>query len=123
RGAVAGRGVGHGRTNLWRDRPAEARGAGAQALDAVQRLDFLADPAAGLRAGVTRKEALHAELVVELVPDLLAAEVAHPRGEFARGHPVGHAGDERQAGVLVLPIVGRAVAPLRGAAAGRVDRL
>src|SRR5690606_20764660 len=95
---LAGREVGHRRAELLPDLATQAGGAEAQALDVVQRLELLAEPAAGLRAGVARQETLHAELVVDLVPDLLAAEVADPCGEFAGGHAVGHAGEERQAG-------------------------
>ena len=72
-------------------------GAEAETLDIGDASQFVAEPAAGLRAGVTGKEAHHAELVVDLVPDLLAAEMPHPGGMLAGSHAEGHAGEERQA--------------------------
>src|SRR5690606_21319573 len=94
----AGGEVRHRGAQLLPDLAAEARRAEAQALDVLEALDLVAEPAAGLGAGIARQEALHAELVVDFVPDLLAAEEAHPGRELARGHAVRHAGEERQAG-------------------------
>src|SRR5690606_17610470 len=44
-------------------------------------------------------------------------------GELARRHAVGHAGEERQARVLVLPVVRGAVAHLGRAVDDRIERL
>src|SRR5690606_30098870 len=86
--------AGDGRAELLPYAAAQARSAEADALDRFDAGQLVAEPAARLRARVARQEALHAELVIDLVPDLLAAEIAHPGGELARGHAVRHAGEE-----------------------------
>ena len=65
---LATRKVGDRCAHLLPDLPAKAGGAEAQALNVVQPGQFLVEPATGLRAGVARQEALHAELVIDLVP-------------------------------------------------------
>src|SRR5690606_21207821 len=102
---------------------AQAGGTEAQALDVGSAGQLVAEPAAGLRAGIARQEALQPELVVDLVPDFLAAEIAHPGGELAAGHAERHAGEEAQPLALVLPVVGRAVADLGRAVDHSVQRL
>src|SRR5690606_30690151 len=97
-----------GRAELFPDLATQARRAEAHALDRVEPGKLVAEPAARLRTRVSRKEALHAELVVDFVPDLLPAKIAHPAGELARGHAVGNAGEEGEAGALVLPVIGGA---------------
>ena len=52
---------------------------------------------------------MNPELVVNFVVEFLAAHVANSCGEFARDHTEGHAGEERQASGLVLPVVCRPV--------------
>src|SRR5690606_32717293 len=102
---------------------AEARRAETYAFDRVQIGKLVAEPAARLRAGIARKEALHAELVVDLVPDLLSPHVAHPGCQFARGHAVGNAREEGETLMLVLPVIGCAVAHLCRAVDDRVESL
>src|SRR5690606_4372664 len=102
--------IGHRCAELLPDLTAEARRAEAKALNVLDASDLVAEPAASLRACVTRQEALNAGLIVDRVPDLLTAEVTHPAGKLARGHAVRNAGEERQAGRLVLPVIGSAVA-------------
>src|SRR5690606_13084388 len=68
---LAGGQVGRRRAEFLPDLSAEPRGAEAQALDVLEALELVAEPATGLRAGIARQEALDAELVVDLVPDRL----------------------------------------------------
>ena len=115
--------VGDRRAQLFPDPAAKPRRAEADALDVVEAGQLVAEPAARLRAGVARQEPLDAELVIDLVPDLLAAQEPHPGGQLGRGHAVGHAGEERQRGRLVLPVIGRTVAHFGAAVDHRVQRL
>src|SRR5690606_15547586 len=109
---LARREVGHGCTQLLPNLAAEARGAEAQTLHRGDPRQLVAEPAARLRARIAGKEALHTELVVNLVPDFLAAKIADPAGQLTRSHAVRHAGEERQTRALVLPVVGRSVTHL-----------
>ncbi len=119
---LARRKVGDRRAQLRPHLPAKARGAEAQPLDVAQAGQLLAEPAAGLRPRIAAEEALHAELVVDLVPDFLAAHIAHPGGQLARGHAERHAREKAQALALVLPVIGRAVAHFRRPVDDGVER-
>ncbi len=119
----ARRHVGHRGAELAPHLAAEAGRTEAQALDIGDAGQLVAEPAARLRAGITRQEADNAELVVDFVPELLAAEVAHPGRQFTRGHAERHAGEEAEALALVLPVVRRAVAHFSRTVDHRVECL
>src|SRR5690606_40313795 len=72
---IAGGKVGDRCAQTFPDLPAKAGAAEAQALDVGHAGQLVAEPAAGLGAGIAREEALKAELVVDLVPELLPAHV------------------------------------------------
>jgi hypothetical protein len=101
----------------------ETRRTEAQALEIGDASQFIAEPATGLGAGIAGEEALEAELVVDLVPDFLAAEVTHPCGKLAAGHAIGHAREEAEALALVLPVVRGAVAHFGRTIDHRIERL
>src|SRR5690606_27769511 len=84
---IAGSHVGDARSKLLPDLSAEAGRTEAQTLEVGQARQFIAEPAACLGSGITRQECTNAELIIDLVPDLLTAEIADPGGELARAHP------------------------------------
>jgi hypothetical protein len=92
---LAGRHVGHRGAELAPDLAAQAGRTEPQALDIGNTGEFVAEPATSLRAGIARHETLHTELVVDLVPDFLAAQIADPGCQFAAGHAERHTGKER----------------------------
>src|SRR5690606_184003 len=72
---------------------------------------------------IPRQKAAHAELIIDLVPNLLSAEIAEPGRQFARIHPERNAGDEVQPLALVLPVIGRRVTHFGIAVDDRIESL
>src|SRR5690606_4743832 len=120
---VAGGHVGDAGAELLPYLPAEAGRAEAQALKVGNARQLVAEPASGLGAGIAGKKSADAELIVDLVPDLLATEIADPGRQLARGHAERHPRDEAQSLTLVLPVVGRGMAHLGIAIDDGIERL
>ena len=120
---VAGGQVHHRHAHLLPDLATQAGRTHAQALHVGHGLEFLAEPAAGLNAGVAGQEALHAELVIDLVPQRLGAHDVDPGRHLGGRHAVGHAGEEGQGRALVHPVIGGAVAHLGRAFDDGIQRL
>src|SRR5690606_18935835 len=79
------------------------------ALEVLKRIDFLAEPAAGLRAGAAAHERLDLELGGEFVPQVLAAQMVHPAKMLLRREAHGNGGEEVVSLALALPVIFRAV--------------
>ena len=80
-----------------------------QAFEVSCGVDFLAEPTAGLRTGVTGEEGLHAELFVRFVHQLVTTHVVDPVVDFLRGHAERHSREECESRMLADVVVGRSV--------------
>ncbi|MNY05164.1 hypothetical protein D3C86_1378730 [compost metagenome] len=120
---LAGRQIDHGAAHLGQHLAAEARGAHLQALEVVDAVDFLVEPAGGLHAGGAAGEGHHVERLVHLFPQLHAAAVVQPGVHFLGVGAERQGAEELRGRHLALPVVGRAVAHLGGAARHRVEHL
>src|SRR5690606_7535508 len=101
---IAGSHVGYRSTHLAPDLPANAGRAEAKPLEIFKAVQLIAEPAARLSSGIAGEERLHAKLVVHLVPDRLAAKVAHPGCQFTGGHAERNTREEGKSCALVLPV-------------------
>jgi hypothetical protein len=95
------------------DLAAEAGGAEGKTLQIVDACDLVGEPAGHLRAGIAAHPALQAELVIELVPEFLPATMIDPGVMLVAQHGVGSGGEEVEAGMVALPVIGRGVHHLR----------
>ncbi len=94
-----------------------------QSFQVIQRLDFLAEPAAHLDAGIAAGEGVDAEFVVTFLHQLHAAAVIEPGVLLVGVHAEGHGGENGGGGVLALPVVGGGMAHLVLAALDHVEDL
>ena len=99
----------------------EAADAELQALHVGGALDFLAVPAAHLRAGVAAGEVDDVVLGVELAHQLQAVALVHPRGHLPAVQAEGDGATEREHLVLAEEVVGRGVRHFHGALLHAVD--
>jgi hypothetical protein len=104
-------------------RAAETGDAHLDALDVLQRLDLLAEPAAHLHAGVAAGEGDDVVVAVELVEQLLAIAVVDPGVELAGIHAEGNRGADAEGLVLADIVVGAGVAGFDGAVLHHVQCL
>ena len=82
-----------------------ARNAHLEADQIVQRIDFLAEPAAHLVAGIGGLNGFDAELGRQFVPQFLAAAKIDPAHDLLRGHAEGHSGEERIGAGFGRPVI------------------
>src|SRR5690606_2812320 len=78
----------------------ESAGTELQPLEVIDGLDFVAEPAAPLRAGVTAGEIDDVVLLEELARELQAIAVAHPRVHLTRVQAKRHRTVKAQRGVF-----------------------
>ena len=90
-----------------------------QAGQVSRLLQLLAEPAAHLAAGVAGRNAVHVELLEELVQQIHAAGRYHPGVLHARVEPERHCGAERKGRILARVVVRRGVRDLDGRTARR----
>ena len=83
-----------------------------EALEVGDRLDLLAKPAAHLRAGVAGREAHDVVFLEEVVVELAAPAVVHPRVLLSAIHAKRNRAAERERRVLAEEVIGRRVAAL-----------
>ncbi len=100
-----------------------ARHADLQALDVIQAVDFLVEPAAHLHGGIARRQRFHAVGCIGFVPQRLTAALAQPGVHFQGGEAERHAAEELRSRHLALPVVRGAVAHLGGAAGDGIEYL
>ena len=86
-------------------------------------LDLATEPAAHLRAGVARGDAVHPLVAPNRRQHLAPAGVVEPGPHLPAVQPEGQRGAEGHRGVLAHVVVGRGVADLDGAGAGGVQHL
>ena len=86
---------------------AQAEEAHLQALEVVERLDGLAEPARTLRRDQVARHPVQVVPVVDLRQQLLAAAVVHPRQRLAGGGAEGHRGEELHRRDLAGPVARR----------------
>jgi hypothetical protein len=117
-----------GRGHLGRDgaEPAEhltgeAGDAELQPLEVVERPQFVAEPAAHLGAGVTRREAEDVVVAEQLGRQLIAAALLHPGQVLPGVQPEGQGGEEGEGGILAGVVVHWGVAALDGAGLHRIQ--
>ena len=103
-----------------RTQPGDAHLEPAKVLGSV---DFAAEPATHLRAGVACREWQDVEVREGFADELEPARVVQPGVLLARVEPEGHAGVESQHRRLARVVVARAVAHLNGALLHRVHDL
>ena len=101
----------------------KATGAEFQAFKVVQALDFLAEPAAHLGAGVTTGHDDEVVLGVELVQQLFAIAFEHPGRQLARVHAEGDRTTDGKHLVLAKEVIGGGVAHLHRAALHAIDHV
>src|SRR5262249_52306032 len=83
-----------------------------EALEIVDRLDLLAEPAAHLRASVAADERVHVELLAELVHQLEAVAVVVPGVLLTAIETERHGAEQGPGRILADEIVGRGMAGL-----------
>ena len=94
-----------GRAEAAQHLAAKARHAHLEALEVLERVDLLVEPAAPLDARVSGHQRLQVEAGAELVPELLAARMVDPGVDLGRGQPEGNRGEEVEGLGLALPVV------------------
>ena len=99
----------------------QAADAELEALEVVQRLDLLAEPAAHLGAGVAAGDVVDVVVLEELAHQLQAAAFHHPGGLLAAVEAEGQRGVEGEGRVLADVPVRGGVATLDGAVLDRVQ--
>ena len=99
----------------------KAADAHLQTLDVVQRLDFLAVPAAHLRAGVAAWKADDVVLGIELAHQLQAVAFVHPCGHLARVQAKRNRAADGEGFVLAEEVIRRGVRHFHRAALHTVD--
>ena len=92
-----------------------------QALEVGDGFDFLAVPAAHLRAGVAGAAALHVVFGVERIHQLAAIAVRHPGVHLAGGQAERHGAAEGENRVFAGEVVRRGLRHLDGAVLQRID--
>jgi len=113
----------YGHAQLAVDLAGQAGDAHLQALEAVDVLQGLAEPAGHLRAGIAHGHRHQAVRLVQLLPKLEAATVVQP-GVHALGvHTEGHGGEELCGGDLAGPEEGVGGVHLDHAAGHRIEAL
>jgi len=103
----------------------EAGDAHLQALQVVDRVDFLAEPAAHLGAGVAEQDGVNVVAGEEFVQQLVAAGLVEPGIRLARIEAEGNRGAEREGRVLADIVIGAGMGHLdraRGDGIGRLQR-
>jgi len=97
---------------LAHDAAGEAADPHLEAFEIVGRLDFAAEPAAHLRAGVADRQVVDVVALVELVEQVVAAGLEHPGVHLARVHAEWNRGGEGECLVLAEIVVAGGVAAL-----------
>src|SRR5690606_27075156 len=87
------------------------------------RLDRLAEPAAGLDAGVAGRERHQVERRIHLAPELETAAAVEPAVHLVRVQAERDRREELRRFALAAPVVRGAVTELRGPARDRVEHL
>ena len=108
---------------LGHDVAGEARDAHLQALEVVDRLDLLAEPAAHLRRRVAADHADDVVALEEVVEQLLAAALGQPRIHLPRVEAERNDGRQREGRVLAEEVVAGGLAHLDRAVLHRVEHL
>ena len=84
-----------------------------QAIEVCGRVDFFAEPATGLRAGVSGEEHLHVEDFTDLVVQIMAATVQVPVCQLLGCGTERHGGEICQTGVLADKVIVGGVVHIR----------
>ncbi len=103
--------------------PSDAGDAELQALQVVEGLELLAEPAAHLGAGVPARQAVEVLPSVELVEEIEPAAVIGPGGHLTRVQAEGDGGAERVGRILADVVIRRRMGHLDGAVGDRIGRL
>ncbi len=120
---LAGRQQPHVDAELLIDAPGETRDAHLQALEVVDLLDRLLEPAGHLHAGVAAQERHQIEAVIDLAPQLEPAAVVHPAVEALEVQAERHRGEILAGEDLAGPEIGVGVVHLDGAGGHGVEAL
>ena len=103
------------------DAPGETRDAHLDAVEVVDGLDLLAEPAGHLHAGIAAIDRHQIEAVVDLAPQLGAAAVIVPAVEALEIQAEGNGGEILRGEALAGPEIGVGVVHLDGAGRHRVE--
>ena len=118
---LAARSQHHGAAGLGQHLAAQAGDAHLQALEVVDGVDLLVEPAAHLHAGVARRAGDQVEGGVGFFPQLQAVAAPEPGGHAHRVEAEGHRREPLGRRSLARPVVGRAAAGLHRAVAHRFE--
>src|SRR6266542_5768635 len=102
---------------------AKARDAHLDAAEVRGRFQFLAEPAEGLSAGVTHRDADDAEAIIDFIHQLFAVSIKIPGIVLAHSETEWQRAIENQRGILADVVPAIAVAAFDGSIGGRVEHL
>ena len=118
-----GRQVDHGAAHFGQHFAAQTRGAHFQAVEVINRVDFLVKPTSGLHAGVATGHRQHTKRLVHLFPQLKTAAAVQPGVHFLGIGAKWRSTEELRRRHFAFPVIRGAVAHFSGATGDGIKHL